>query len=382
MVAAAGLLLLFVLIAAVAVEVGIWLHAKRDAQNDVDAMVLAGAQDVEPCGGSDAEALAVASQWADRNNVDGGEIESLYVDSVLNPGDAVYAKLSRDVDTLFGGLIGLDEVTVSAEAEALCSFARMAQGLRPWLVQEEPSEIHSDEPCFESDPSGTHYGGSPHYEPLWGQSCVLTWNGGQGGKGEFGPADIEVALEPPDCTDPCPHSGAVGYRHAIVCGSLTTYCVYEEIPACPDPYFTIPQEPGQMGQSTRDAISDLLAVEPVCGDPNGNGIDDWEETFDLSGPIPVAKCLSPRVIPIFIVGNWLDPEIHPKTHYIYHFAALYLEGCTNSHHPDLDPECDDPGNFQQPGQTQVSVRFGELMSSASAGGGQPGGYINVVNLIK
>jgi hypothetical protein len=380
MVAAAGLLFLFVLIAAVAVEVGIWLHAKRDAQNDVDAMVLAGAQDVEPCGGSDAEALAVASQWADRNNVDGGEIESLYVDSVLNPGDAVYAKLSRDVDTMFGQLIGLDQVTVSAEAEALCSFARMAQGLRPWLVQEEPSEIHSDEPCFESDPSGTHYSGSPHYEPLWGQSCVLTWNGGQGGKGEFGPADIEVALEPPDCTEPTEQGGAEGYRDAIVCGSLTTYCVYEENPACPN--YMIPQETGQMGQQTRDAINDLLAVEPVCGDPNGNGIDDWEETFDLTGPIPVAKCLSPRVIPIFIVGNWLNPEIHPKTHYIYHFAALYLEGCTNPHHPDLDPKCDSSGNFQQPGQTQVRVRFGELMSSASAGGGQPGGYINVVNLIK
>jgi len=144
----------------------------------------------------------------------------------------------------------------------------------------------------------------------------------------------------------------------------------------------IPQKTGQIGNSARDAIQDLLDTEPVCGDPNHNGVDDWDETFDLSGPVPVAKCLSPRVIPIFIVGNWLNPEIHPKTHYIFHFAAMYLEGCSNTHHPALDVKCDDSGNLQQPGQSQVWVRFGELMTSAEVGGGAPSGYINVVSLIK
>ena len=378
MVAAASLLFLFVLIAAVAVEVGMWLHAKRDAQNDVDAMVLAGAQDVEPCGGSDAQALAIARQWADRNNVDGGEIESLYTDSVLSPGDAVYAKLSRDVDTMFGQLIGLDQVTVSAEAEALCSFARMAQGLKPWAVQEQPEEPQTDDPCF-GPGDGSHWDGTPHQEPYWGDSCVLTFGGGQSGKGNFGPVRIEVAREPPACTDPCGHSGAVGYRHGIVCGSLTTYCVYEENPLCENYY--IPSEPGDMGQSTRDGISTLLHSEGSVCDLDGDGRDEFHEVFDTSVWPPEAVCVSPRVAPIFVVRDFQDADIPPKTYYIHHFAALYIEGCLLSD-GSLDPFCDDTSNFKVPGQTQVRVRFGLLMDSSLFVGGSATGYINVVNLIK
>jgi hypothetical protein len=378
MVAAAGLLFLFVLIAAVAVEVGLWLHAKRDAQNDVDAMVLAGTQDVEPCGGSDAEALAAAMEWSDRNNVDGGEIEELYIDSILNPGDAVYAKLSRDVDILFGDLIGFDQVTVSAEAEAQCSFARMAQGLKPWAVQEQPQEPQTDDPCF-GPGDGLHWDGSSHQEPYWGESCVLTFGGGQSGKGNFGPVRIEVAREPPACTDACTHSGAVGYRHGIICGSLTTYCVYEENPLC-DNYY-IPSEPGDMGQSTREGISTLLHSEGGACDLDGDGRDEFEEVFDTSVWPPEAFCASPRVAPIFVVRDFQDADIHPKTYYIHHFAALYIEGCLLKD-GSLDEFCDDESNFKVPGQTQLRVRFGLLMDSSQFGGGASGGYINVVNLIK
>jgi len=380
MVLAAGLFMVVLIAMAVLVDVGWWLRAKRDAQNDADAMVLAGAQDVEPCGGSDELALAAAMDWGDRNNVDGSDVAALNLDSVLNQHDAVYAKLSRDVDTIFGRILGFDQVTVSVEAEALCSFARMAQGLRPWAVQEEPSPPQVDEPCF-GDVSGSHYGGSSHHEPVWGQSCILTFNGGKAGLGNFGPVDIEVKGARPGCTQQSEQGGAEGYQDAIVCGSITTYCVYEETPACPN--YVIPSEPGEMGNPTRVGIQELLSAEPVCGDPNGNGKDDFEEAFDLSGPIPVATCIAPRVIPIFIIRDFQDADEGPKGYYIHHFVALYLEGCLlNDEARTLDPNCDDQSNFKAPGKTQVRVRFGELMDSSRMGGGERAGYINVVNLIK
>jgi len=197
--------------------------------------------------------------------------------------------------------------------------------------------------------------------------------------GNFGPVDIDVAREPPGCTHPSDKSGAIGYVHAIICGSLTTYCVYEENPVCDN--YMIPSEPGNMGNQTRDGLSTLFHSEGGLCDLDHDGRDEFEEVFDTSVFPPVVVCASPRVAPIFVIRDFQDADIHPKTNYIHHFAALYIEGCLLKD-GSLDEFCDDESNFKVPGQTQVRVRFGELMSSASAGGGQPGGYINVVSLIK
>jgi len=131
MVAAVGLLFLFLLIAAVAIEVGMWLHAKRDAQNDVDASVLAGAQELP----DEAVASAMAEAWGARNGTTDGELVCCEFEDLSGDGaaDLIRARVERQPESVTGNLLDVGIVTVTARAAAAKQRA-IAGCVVPWAV--------------------------------------------------------------------------------------------------------------------------------------------------------------------------------------------------------------------------------------------------------
>lgn len=373
----AGVFVITIGFAAIAVDVGYFLRAKRALQNAADAMVLAGAQQTQPCGGSDALALAAAMDWADLNYAtDFVPPDMPEVQTVLIPGDAVYTKLEREVPLFLMHIFGLPKVTVSAVAQATCSFASEGEGLRPWGVQEEPAGDQAANPCFDQDGvPGEHADGSAHHEPLWAQLCNLTFRGGEGQQGEFGMLQVK-AYARTGCMDPSPQGGAEAYRDAIYCGSYETFCLYDGPGGCLDDTAYSQSFSGDMGGPTRQGIGELLETEGAC-DRDGDGRDDWDGNIEWRGPVPYYTCNSPRVIPIFVIRNFDDPDDPPNGFYIHHFAAVYIVGCASKDKP-VDPDCKTGGG----GQLQVRVRFVRILDSANFAGGQATGFINVVTLTK
>ena len=132
MVAAAAMLVLFLIIAAVVLNVGWWLRDKRDAQNDVDAAVLAGAQELP----DEVAASTVAEAWAARNNVTSGDLICCEFEDLNDDGsaDLIRATVEREPGLLAGNLLDVGTVTVTAKAAAAKQQA-VAGCVMPWGVK-------------------------------------------------------------------------------------------------------------------------------------------------------------------------------------------------------------------------------------------------------
>jgi len=129
MVLAAGLILLFAVVAAVAINVGWWLHDRRDAQNDVDAAALAGAQDLPDEG----VASAAAMTWATNNNVDPADLDCCEFEDRTGDGlaDLIRARVERDPGSLNSDLLHTGVVTIKSKAAAARMHA-VASCSPPW----------------------------------------------------------------------------------------------------------------------------------------------------------------------------------------------------------------------------------------------------------
>jgi len=137
MVAAVGLIFLFVVVAAVAINVGWWLHDRRDAQNDVDAAALAGAQDLPDEGAASAAAMT----WAANNNVDPGDLDCCEFEDRTGDGlaDLIRARVERDPGSLNSDLLDIGVVTVRAKAAA-ARMRAVAGCTMPWAVLGDPAQ--------------------------------------------------------------------------------------------------------------------------------------------------------------------------------------------------------------------------------------------------
>ncbi len=112
-------------LAALVLDVGMFLHEKHELQKAVDAAALAAAQKLPD---SRSEAEADADEWLAKNGVDGTNGDSVDIsfsctsefDIACDPSkdrwDTVVVRAERDVPLYFAPLLGLDEVTVSASA--------------------------------------------------------------------------------------------------------------------------------------------------------------------------------------------------------------------------------------------------------------------------
>jgi len=112
-------------LAALVLDVGMFLHEKRELQKAVDAAALAAAQRL-PDSRSDAE--ADANEWLAKNGVDGTNGDSVDIsftctseydiacDPAADKWDTIVVRAERDVALNFAPLMGLDQVTVAATA--------------------------------------------------------------------------------------------------------------------------------------------------------------------------------------------------------------------------------------------------------------------------
>ena len=116
-------LLVLILFVALAVDVGHFYAERRRMQNAADAGALAGAHAL--CFGDPAEAEGAAHDYAvARNGATTAAVD-------VSGGITVTVTAGESVATFFAGVIGIDQVAISARATAVCGITRGAGGVWP-----------------------------------------------------------------------------------------------------------------------------------------------------------------------------------------------------------------------------------------------------------
>jgi hypothetical protein len=274
MVAAAAMLFLFLIIAAVVLNVGWWLRDKRDAQNDVDAAVLAGAQDLPDEG----TASAMAEAWAASNGVESGDLNCCDFEDLNGDGsaDLIRATVEREPGLLVGNLLDVGTVTVTARAAAAKQQA-VSGCVMPWAVIGDTSL---------PPPDGT-WGLGAQELYAFHMSDFLT-------PGNFG----ALALY---------GNGATDYQEAIMtpCGSATSVCDQD------DPYVDVGEtlecdvKTGNMGQNTHNALTgrdELYGGDPITCDVDVMAPGAYETAVGKAG----GGCADSRVVLMPIIVQFPD----------------------------------------------------------------------------
>jgi Putative Flp pilus-assembly TadE/G-like len=152
--------------AAAVLDVGSWYRADRSLQATVDAAALAGAQGLP---GSTATASALASQYAAKNG--GGTINVTFSSQVF-PSDTIRVTGSRPAPGFFSKVLGVNSVTVHANATARAGLLSAAKWVVPIVVDEKHPKLQCNpNPC--SGPTELVY---QHFKK----------NGSPDGSGNFG----------------------------------------------------------------------------------------------------------------------------------------------------------------------------------------------------
>ena len=306
MVLAAGLLFLFLIIAAVAIEVGWWLHAKRDAQNDVDAAVLAGAQELPDTGG----ACLMADTWATKNGAASGELDccedSCEFEDLSGDGaaDLIRATIEREPGLLTGQLLDIGRVTVAARAAAAKQRA-VAGCVTPWAIDGD-----------ETLGAEGNWGLEPEEIFVFHLSEFVV-------PGNFG----ALALY---------GNGTPDYKEAI-----TTPCGSGEVGACDQAEPEVPiggtleceVKTGHMGQNTHDALTDRYGEGTDCDVTPDEG-------YDRASYLAGTPTCEDRAVLVPIIAAW-PPGGHSGPIQILGIATFYIAGWDRtSPHGDEDADGD------------------------------------------
>lgn len=374
-----GLITVIFVIAAIAVDFGIWLSERRGAQKDGDAVSLAGAyellaQDFVNAANNDFGAIETAAEnaaidWGDRNGLPAGDIHNLEVASTscLGP-SAVLDSVSVDAEhhsrALFASIFGLGAPQIGAHARACLGSIISAEGLLPVGVQVEGF----DSDCWDD------VDGDGFEDPLYGAECTLSFGGGDFTSGEGGALNLynDGSL---NCSGNNTGGGRT-YRDELSSGGSDTTCyVLPEGETCDTfPSGCVWPQTGNLVGQERQGYSDLISSEGACDALYGDndGIDDFDEVVDVvaGGPGPSSTTVysekdcepnvadiqnSPRLVSLIIIDQFTAQGNPPKP--ILAFAGFYIKQCENDNDPpDVSEVCD----FQaigNPGHVIVRGRF-------------------------
>ncbi len=128
--------------AAAVLDIGSWYRADRSLQATVDAAALAGAQALP---GSTANASALAAQYATKNG--GGTINITFKSQVV-PNDTITVTGSRPAPGFFSKVLGVNSVTVHANASARVGGLSAAKWVVPIVVDEKHPKLQCNpNPC-------------------------------------------------------------------------------------------------------------------------------------------------------------------------------------------------------------------------------------------
>jgi hypothetical protein len=392
----AALFTVMLVVAAFAIDQGVWLGDRRISQKDADVAARAGAieylNDVENFPGAD----LVARRIAERNGADLEhelfEVRTLetctYYDfatgtEVTIETPSVEVDIGRKTGALFARLFGVSGITVGAQSTACAGSLSSATGLRPWAIPIFPSD------CFEwVDANGDGIRTTDEMVPLFGQDCVIRLDDPPSNLGSIRLDLPDPNPGPPDCPQSQQDEGASIYGCNIIYGSGGTYSINDGTP-CSElgaEYTCVDTQPGATVGQTLSALRKLLEQEGECDALFGNqdGIDDFHEVLSAVGggepePGPDVTfvrrdCQSPRLADLIIVEYLCDPPTTApatgeqyctdtqlqgiQTLPILGFAAFFIEQCERQAQGggewQVYPKCDMTG---QQGQFRIRGRF-------------------------
>ena len=260
---------------AMAIDVGLVYHDRRDLQNDADAAALAGSQHLPL---NPDLAKLKAREWLGKNNIQLAQITSITVESTFVANDTIRVEVDDDFGWIFARVLGLNKSNVDAHAKARVGSVEGNNEMMPWAV------LQGDSACL--DASGM---------AIWNADCVVKVGAGSALTGWFGALDYDGN-----------GGGNNEYDANIVDGTTETiYCAEGSfVDPCPG-NTTVGSLDGNKVAGTGSGIAERLATGPAC-DGNGNGTDDFEEVFqpDRTGVSDyIVVCPdSPRAIIIPIVA--------------------------------------------------------------------------------
>jgi hypothetical protein len=171
--------------AAFALDVGSWYHAKRQLQATADAAALAGAQAL-PESTADAQALAI--QYAGKN---GGVLDAsgITFSSQTTTNDTISVHMSAPAPGFFSQIFGLDSVTVGANAAARSDNVGQGLGVAPIVVNYLKPELQCQPlPCSndtEIDLDYLHKPGSGDAAGSFGLIDLIQGDNGSAGASEL-----------------------------------------------------------------------------------------------------------------------------------------------------------------------------------------------------
>jgi hypothetical protein len=310
--------------AAMAIDVGLFMHEKRELQKAADAAALAGAQELPY---SPVQAEQEAAEWAEKNGIDSDELEAIEIASTYAANDTITVEVKRDVSFVFGRVLGLTSDTIRADATARVGSPAEMAGLVPFGVLEEAITLT--------------------------ESTVLKYDAKNVSHGNFGALGIDGP-------------GAKIYGDTIEHGSETPLCSQSQ-ETCADP--TTETEPGNMTGPTRQAVNWRIDnTAPEC--------DEFDEVFQEVGGtyrfkgncnpfLSVGSSDSSRVVIVPVIGELCKGHCDVT---ILKFAMFFIDelgSCTGD-------SCEVTGRFVD-AQANVEGLMGSL---------DPEGLIRLVRLVE
>jgi Flp pilus assembly protein TadG len=275
--------------AAMAIDVGLFLQERRKLQTSADAAALAGAQELPHSPGG---AQQKAEEWAAKNGIDSGELESIETSTTYVTDDTITVRVKRDVPFAFARVLGFTSETVEADATARVGAPTAMGGLVPFGVLEDAISLT--------------------------ESTVLKYDAKHVDHGNFGALAIDG-------------NGASTYRETIEYGSETALCSQSQ-PTCTDP--TTETEPGNMIGPTRTGVNWRIdETSPAC-DEFGEVFQEVGGTYRLKdrcnpfGPGGVHD--SKRVVIVPVIGELCNGRCDVT---ILKFAMFFLDklgSCTGN----------------------------------------------------
>jgi ribosomal protein L22 len=197
-----------------AIDVGLFLHQRRDLQNDADAAALAGAAYLPDA----AVATQKAQEWVAKNFDDGDEVvKSIEVSSYREPNDRIKVTVEQDVSFVFARALGLTSDTMGASATA-GRVPITASCISPWAIQGVVNNAAldyglDDESVYVFQLSAGDWASPGNYGALgiYGTGTVEYRDAIEGNCGEVMACDSDSPYVAEGQTLPCPSiTGALG----------------------------------------------------------------------------------------------------------------------------------------------------------------------------
>lgn len=294
---------------ALTIDLGFATHTKRGAQNDADAMALAGARDLPD------ETLAENSTnvWGAKNGVVSGEVQDITFGSTCSNDEiegTITVRLKRNQKTFLAGVLGINETNLNVCATARAGAAAAGNGLLPLGFLDENPGVPGV--CYMRESDGTER------TNLWETQCDIkienpsgSWSPGNTGGLALDPTQLIPGNYNQFCTGN--NNGASEFEDNIINGSECPYAVDDQV----KPKTGAVTGPTNQGFNER-LLGNHDTIEQVFGTPNEEGVytnvDDSSPRF---GVIPVIyippgasgtsdSFMIVEFVTVYIVGNSLS----------------------------------------------------------------------------